>query len=90
MKRSGPSTNPWGMPWDRGAVEEVQLLIWMYCCLFVRYDFNQERAVPVMFREDSRQKRRMEWLRVSKAEVRSRRMRSRSLVALRRAVSVLC
>ena len=47
----------------------------MNCCRFVRYDFNQERAVPVMLREDSRRERRMAWLMVSKAAVRSRRMR---------------
>lgn len=43
----------------------MQLLIWMNCCLFVRYDLNQERAVSVMLREDSRLERRMEWLMVS-------------------------
>ena len=97
MKRRGPSTEPWGTPWDREAVEEVQLLMLMNCCRLVRYD--QERAVPVILREDSRRERR-EWLMVSNAAVRSRRMRMlrwpeseerrRSLVALRRADSVLC
>ena len=33
MKSSGPSIEPWWMPWDRGAVEEVQLLTWMSCFL---------------------------------------------------------
>ena len=99
MKRSGPSTEPWGTPCNRGAVEEVQLLMLMNCCLLVRYDLNQERAVPVMLRDDSRRERRMVWLMVSKAAVRSRRRRMlrwpeseerrRSLVTLRRAVSVL-
>ena len=61
---------------------------------------NQERAVPVMPREYWRRERRMEWLMVSKAALRSRRMRivrrpesaerSRSLVIFSRAVSVLC
>ena len=56
--------------------------------------------MPVMWREDSRRESRMEWLMVSKAAVRSRRMRMvrcpeseerrRSLVTFRRAVSVLC
>ena len=27
MKSSGPGTEPWRTPWDRGAVEEVQLLM---------------------------------------------------------------
>ena len=74
----------------------MQLLVLMNCCLFVRYDFSQERAVPVMLREDSRQERRMVWLMVSKSAVRSSRMRMlrlpeseerrRSLVTLSRAV----
>ena len=57
MNRRGPSTEPWGMPWDRGKVEEVQLFMLINCCLIVRYDFNQERAGPVMLREDSRWER---------------------------------
>ena len=90
---------PWGTPCVRGAVEEGQLLILMNCCLSERYDLSQVSAVPVMLREDSRRERRMEWLMVSKAAVRSRRMRivrcpeseeRRSLVILRRAVYVLC
>ncbi len=54
----------------------------------------------MMLREDSKRERRIVWLMVSKAAVRSRRMRMlrwpeseemrRSLVTLRRAVSVLC
>ena len=79
-------------------MDEVQLLMLMNLCLFVRYDFSQERAEPVMLRDDSKRERRMEWLMVSKAAVsRRRRMlrwpvseeRRRSLVTLRRAVSVL-
>ena len=65
MKRRGPSTEPWGTPCDRGAVEEVQLLILMNCCLSKRYDLSQVSAVPVMLREASRRERRMEWLMVS-------------------------
>lgn len=82
MNRRGPSTEPWGTPWDRWAKEEVQLLILQY-----------------WLREDSRWEMRIAWLIVSKAAVRSRRMRierwpeseerRRSLVTLRRAVSVL-
>ena len=58
------------------------------------------RAVSVMLRRDFRRESRMVWLMVSKAAVRSRRMRMeskpeseerrRSFVILRRAVSVLC
>lgn len=79
-------------------MEEVQLLMLMNCCLFVRYDLNQERAVPVMLREDSRQERRMVWLMVLKAAVRSRMRRiltwpeseeRRLLVTLSSAVPVL-
>ena len=79
---------------------DLQLLMLMYWCLSERYDLNQESAVPVIPREDSRRVRRMEWLMVSKAALRSRRMRMlrepvseerrRSFVTLRRAVSVLC
>lgn len=47
------------MPCDRGAVEEVQLLMLMNCGLFVRYHPNQERAVPAVLRQDSRRERRM-------------------------------
>lgn len=47
-EKRGPSTKPWGMPWDSGVMEEVQLLMLMNCCLLVRYDLNQESAVPVM------------------------------------------
>lgn len=32
MNRRGPSIEPWGTPRDRGAVEEVQLLMLMNCC----------------------------------------------------------
>ncbi len=59
MNKKGPGTEPWGTPWDRGTVEEVQLLMLINCYLFVRYDFSQERAVLVMLREDSRRERRM-------------------------------
>lgn len=58
MKSRGPSTKPWGTPRNK-EVEEVQLLILMNCCLFVRYDCNQERAMPMMLREDSRRERRI-------------------------------
>lgn len=75
MKSRGPSTQLWGTPCDKGAVEEVQLLTLMNCCLFVRNDLNLESAVPVMSRENSRQQRRMVWQMVSKAAVRSRKRR---------------
>ncbi|CAL8299263.1 unnamed protein product [Merluccius merluccius] len=47
----------------------------MNWCLSGRYDVNQERVVPVMLMEVSRRVSRMEWLMVSKAALRSRRMR---------------
>ena len=69
------------------------------CFRSVRYDVSQVRASSVMWTRDFRRESRMEWLIVSKAAVRSRRMRiesrpeseerRRSLVTLRRAVSVL-
>ena len=100
MKRRGPSTEPWGTPWVTEVVEDLQLFIEMYCCLSERYEVNQERAVPVIPRVDLRRERRMGWPMVSKAAVRSSRMRMlsepvsqdsrRSLVTLRRAVLVLC
>jgi len=37
------------------------------CCLFVRDDLSQERAVLVMLRDNSRWERRMLWVMVSKA-----------------------
>ena len=40
MKSRGPSTEPRGTPCDKGAVEEVQLLILMNCCLSVRVHKN--------------------------------------------------
>ena len=43
MKSSGPSIEPWWTPWDRGAVEEVQLLTWMSFSVWGGSDFNQER-----------------------------------------------
>ena len=63
MKSRGPSTEPWGTPCDRGAVEVVQLLILMNS-LSERYDLSSVSAVPVMLRGDSRRERRMEsWCR---------------------------
>ncbi|KAM8914816.1 LHFPL tetraspan subfamily member 3 protein isoform 1-T1 [Spinachia spinachia] len=39
---------------DGEAVEEVQLLIRMNCCRFVKYDLIRERAALVMLRENTR------------------------------------
>lgn len=44
MKSSGPSTKSWGTPSDRGAAEEVLLLILMNCCRSLRYDFKPGEA----------------------------------------------
>ena len=60
VKRRGPSTEPWGTPWVRGAVEELQLLIEMNCWWSERYDLIQERAVPDKPREVWRREMRME------------------------------
>ena len=60
MNRRGPSTEPWGTPWVTGDVRDLQLLIEMKCCLSVRYDWNQERAVSVIPRVDLRREMSME------------------------------
>ncbi len=75
MKRRGQSTGSWGKPCDSGAIEGVQLLILMNCCLSVRYDLSQDKTIQRMLREDSRQERRMLWIMVLKAAVRLRGMR---------------
>ena len=99
MKRRGPSTEPWGTPWVAGDVTDWELFMETKWCLSVRYDLNQVRAVSVIPR-DLRREMSMEWWMVSKAALRSSRMRMlsepvseesrRSFVTLRRAVSVLC
>ena len=76
------------------------MLMEMNCFLSERYDDIQERAVPVKPRDDWRRVMRMEWDMVSKAALRSRRMRIErrplsadlimSFVTFMRAVSVLC
>lgn len=54
-------------------MEEEQLLQLINCCVFVRYDLHQERAVLVMLRDDFGWERRTVWLIVSKAALRSGR-----------------
>lgn len=49
---------------------------------------SQERAVPVILKEDWMRERRMEWLMVSKAAVRSRRMRILTVDSCWRATSL--
>lgn len=87
-----PSTKHGQMPWDRGAAEDVQLML-SNCVQFIGYHLSQGRAVPMMLRRSLGREERIEWLMVSKASVRSRRMRmfsspeseerKRSLVPLR-------
>ena len=99
MNSRGPRTEPWGTPCVTGMVLDVQLLMEMKWNLSERYELNQESAEPVMPMDDCRRLRSMVWLMVSKAALRSRRRRMvsepesdasrRSLVTLRRAVSVL-
>lgn len=50
----------------------MQLFMLMNCCLSMRCDMSQERAVQMMLREESRQERRMMWLMVSKAALRKK------------------
>ena len=66
MKRMGPSTEPWGTPCETGAVLDMDLLMLMNWQQSERYDLNQEMAVPVTPREDSRQERMMDWFIVLK------------------------
>lgn len=56
IKRRGPRIEPWGT----GNVLDGDLLMVMNWWRLVRDDFNQERAVLVILREDSRQVRRVE------------------------------
>ena len=83
-----------------GEVRDLQLLTEMNWRLSERLEINKMRAVPVLPSEDWRREMRMEWLIVSKAALRSRRMRMErepestkrrmSFVTFKRAVSVLC
>ncbi len=98
VKRRGPRTEPCGTPWLTGAGWELDPLMVTNCYLLDKYEWNQERAVPVSPRWVERRLRRMECETVSKAAERSNRigmlMRAESeamrrlLVILTRAVSV--
>ena len=74
MNRMGPSTEPWGTPEERGDGWDVKVFNWMNCVRPERYDLNQSRGVseiPI----DANLSRRVVWEMVSKAALRSRRMR---------------
>ena len=89
MKRRGPSTDPWGTPSGTAEHLDLRFLSWTCCWLSVRYDKSQVRR-----------SRSSGWEMMSKAAVRSRRMRMvsnpesaarrRSLVVLTKAISALC
>ena len=79
-------------------MSEKQLPILMACCLSVRYEVNQLRAVPDMPYHVDRRVMRILWSMVSKAADRSSRVRAvtfplsmlrlMSLCTFKRAVSV--
>ena len=79
-------------------MSEKQLPILMACCLSVRYEVNQLRAVPDMPYHVDRREMRILWSMVSKAADRSNRVRAvtfplsmlrlMSLCTFKRAVSV--
>ncbi len=73
VKRRGPNTELWGTPWLTGARVEPEYL--MVTNLLEKYDWKQERVVPVRPRYSEKWLRRMVWQTVSKAAERSRRMR---------------
>ncbi len=99
MKRSGPKTDPWGTPSETPKHPDLWSLIFTKCWQSVRYEVNQQSAVPVI-PVPARRSRSSVWEMVSNAALRSRRMRMvsspesaawrRSLVILTRAVLVLC
>ena len=98
VKSKGPKTEPCGTPHDVGNMSEKQLHILMACCLSVRYEVNQLRAVPDMPYHVDRRVMRILWSMVSKAADRSSRVRAvtfplsmlrlMSLCTFKRAVSV--
>ena len=98
VKSKGPKTEPCGTPHDVGNMSEKQLPILMACCLSVRYEVNQLRAVPDMPYHVDRRVMRILWSMVSKAADRSSRVRAvtfplsmlrlMSLCTFKRAVSV--
>lgn len=47
-KRSGPNTEPWGTPTDRGTCDEDELPIRMVCWRSDRYDLSHCNAVPLV------------------------------------------
>ena len=76
VKSKGPKTEPCGTPHDVGNMSEKQLPIFMACCLSVRYEVNQLRAVPDMPYHVDRRVMRILWSMVSKAADRSSRVRT--------------
>ena len=98
VKSKGPKTEPCGTPHDVGNMSEKQLPVLMACCLSVRYEVNELRAVPDMPYHVDRRVMRILWSMVSKAADRSSRVRAvtfplsmlrlMSLCTFKRAVSV--
>ncbi len=95
----GPNMDPWGTPQESGAADEENSPRWTEKLLSVRYDWNHLRAMPLIPTHSSSLDKRIEWLTISKAEVKSKRTKTaelpestakrRSLETLKRAVSVL-
>ena len=99
MTRMGPRTDPWGTPQVTVWGFEVEWPMKMYSVRFVRYEWNQLRAVSVSPVVEWSRFNKMAWSTGSNAADRSRRMRRegepesddirRSFVTFTRAVSVL-
>ena len=53
MKRRGPSTDPWGTPCDRGAVEEVQLFMLLSVKGFLRHEPSESNGNTKVFEKCS-------------------------------------
>ena len=75
MKRMGPRTDPWGTPQVTVWGIEVELPMEMYSVRFVRYEWNQLRAMSVSPVVAWNRFNKMTWSTVSNAADRSRRMR---------------
>ena len=75
MKRIGPKTEPWGTPQVRSGGEDFIPFTVTTCVLSCRQERKKERARSRIPKVLSRWVRRMLWSIVSKAALRSRRVR---------------
>lgn len=47
MNNKGPKKDPCGTPEDMGNKDDAQPSITVLCCLFVKYDLNQQSNLPL-------------------------------------------